>query len=510
MTESTHDNKRLAKNTLALFVRMAALMVISLYTSRVILQALGVTDFGIYNVVGGFVAMFSILNSMFSSSISRFITMAIGRGDETETAKVFCTSVNVIYIICAILFVALESFGLWFVNTHLNIPPERLTAANWVFQLSVLTFLIDIMAMPYNALIISHERMTAFAYIGIYEALGKLGISFLVMLSPIDRLVFYALLLAVFAVSVRIIYAVYCRRNFSESRYRLLIDWPLTKEMFAFSGWNFFGISSSMLADQGVNMVLNIFCGPVVNAARGIALQVSSGVGSFCGSFTSAINPQIYKTYAAGEREAYLRLCDRSARYSFFLYFLVALPVFLTAPLLLKVWLGSVPDHTVNFVRLVIIASLVNLLSNPLIVLIMATGDVKRLQLSVGGFRFIVVPVCWLLLYLGYQPEAVFTATIGVEIVGLLLRLLCLNIQIGFPVHLFIYKVVGRVIVVAMLSAFLPLLVSEVITIQWINFVVVCIMSLVCTSLVVCFIGMDFAERCFFIDKAKGIKKKFL
>lgn len=508
MTESTHDNRRIAKNTLALFVRMAALMLISLYTSRVILQALGVSDFGIYNVVGGFVAMFAIVNSMLTSSVSRYLTVAIGRGDEAEMSKVFSTSVLVTYIICVLLFVALESFGLWFVNTRLNIPPDRYAAANWVFQVSVLTFLVDIMAMPYNALVVAHERMKAFAYIGIYEALGKLGVSFLVMVAPIDRLVFYALMLAAVAVSVRVIYTVYCRRSFAESQYRYVVDRQLIKEMFTFSGWNFFGITSSMLADQGVNMVLNVFCGPTVNAARGIAIQVSSGVGSFCGSFTTALNPQLYKSYAAGEREAYLRLCDRSARYSFFLYFLVALPVFITAPLLLKVWLGIVPDHTVNFVRLVILASLVSILGRPLTVLLMATGDVRRSQLWCGGFRFVVVPVCWLLLWMGGQPEVIFAVTIGVELVSIMLRLICLKIQVGFPVRWFVKTTMVRSFVVALLAAALPMTASGIMSGQWADFAVTCLTSLVCTSLVVCFIGMDYAERCFFLGKTKDVIRR--
>lgn len=504
----THDNKRIAKNTVALFIRTAAIMVITLYTARVILQALGVTDFGIINVVGGFVAMFGIINSMLSSSVSRYLTMALGRGDKEEMSRVFCSSVNVIYIICVLLFVVLEAFGIWFINTKLNIPSERLTAANWVFQFSVLTFIIDIIAMPYNALIIAHERMKAFAYIGIYEALGKLGISFLVMVAPIDRLIFYALLLCLLAVSVRLIYTFYCNRNFPESHYHVLIDKPLIKEMFFFSGWNFFGITSSMLADQGVNMILNIFFGPAVNAARGIAMQVSQGVGSFCGSFTSALNPQLYKSYAAGERDYYLLLCDRSARFSFYLYYLIALPVIFTVPLLLQIWLGTVPEHTVNFVRLVLVISLLTVLSNPLTTLLLATGKVKRYQLWCGGFRFVVLPICYILLWTGLAPEIVFIVTIFTEIVCISIRLIFLKLQINFPVMMFINKTILRVFAIAVLSSVLPFIVNYLVNGKWTNFFAVCIVCLLSTICIVYTLGVNRAEREFLKNKALQFKQK--
>lgn len=357
MAESNHDSRRVAKNTLALFFRMAFLMIIALYTSRVILKALGVTDFGVYNVVGGFVSMFAIISSSISSSISRYLTFALGKGDNENLAHIFSTSVTMLYLMCALLLVLLESFGIWFVNFKLNIPEERMVAANWVFQFSVVTFLIDLMAMPYNAIVISHERMTAYAYISIFEGLGKLAVAFLVMISPIDRLVFYAALMATVAVSVRVTYTIYCRYHFSESHYHFVWDKKLIKEMFGFSGWTFFGVTSSVLADQGVNMILNMFFGPAVNAARGLAGQVNSAVGSFQGSFMGALNPQLTKSYAAGEQDAWISLVDRGARFSFYLYYIVALPILITAPFLLKLWLGTVPEHTINFVRLVIISS---------------------------------------------------------------------------------------------------------------------------------------------------------
>lgn len=495
MAETQHDNRRIAKNTLALFFRMAFLMLISLYTSRVVLQTLGVTDFGVMNVVGGFVSMFAIISSSLSASISRFITVALGKGEESQLSLIFCTSVNMLYLLCLILLVVLESFGLWFVNCKMTIPADRLVAANWVFQFSVVTFLIDIISMPYNALVISHERMTVFAYIGIYEALGKLGVAFLIMVSPIDRLVFYAFLMGCVAISVRMIYTVYCRRHFPESHYCFVIDRPLVKRMFSFSGWNFFGVTSSVFADQGVNMILNVFCGPAVNAARGIAMQVSTAVGSFCGSFTTALNPQLTKSYAAQEREYYLQLCDRSSRYSFYLYFIVALPVWFTAPLLLQLWLGVVPEHTVNFVRLVLLSSLFSIISNPLVTLLLATGQIRTYQILVGGFRFIVLPLCWLLLKLGCPPESVYAVTIGTEICCLALRLSRLRIQADFPIGAFVKRTLGTIVLVSVLSSVFPLFADILSLPKWAHFILLGAISLLSALCFVYMIGMSRGER---------------
>lgn len=506
MTESLHDNRRLAKNSLALFIRMIVLMGISLYTSRVVLQSLGVSDMGIFNVVGGFVSMFSIISNSLSSSISRYLTIALGEGNEKKMSIIFSTSLNMIYLICLFLLIVLETFGLWFVNYKMTIPAARIPAANWVFQISILTFLIDIICLPYNAITISHERMTAFAYIGIFEAVGKLCAALLIDVSPFDKLVFYSLLLAIVAIIVRIIYTAYCRINFPESKYHFAFNKSLMKEMSGFSGWNFFGISSSMLADQGVNMMLNVFFGPVVNAARGIAMQVSSAVGSLCGSFTTAINPQITKSYAANERDYYIQLCDRGARFSYYLYFIIALPVLFTAPILMKLWLGVVPDHTVNFVRLVLLSSFFSLLSSPLVTLLMATGEIKIYQLLVGGFRFIVLPLCWLLLKLGLPPESVFIVSIGTELCCLSLRLLRLKIQIDFPVRKFIEKTIGTILFVTIASIILPCFVNIFFTQKWVNFICVLITCVLSTCSVIYFKGIDNVERIFIRNKILQFK----
>lgn len=502
MAESNHDSRRVAKNTLALFFRMAFLMIIALYTSRVILKALGVTDFGVYNVVGGFVSMFAIISSSISSSISRYLTFALGKGDNENLAHIFSTSVTMLYLMCALLLVLLESFGIWFVNFKLNIPEERMVAANWVFQFSVVTFLIDLMAMPYNAIVISHERMTAYAYISIFEGLGKLAVAFLVMISPIDRLVFYAALMATVAVSVRVTYTIYCRYHFSESHYHFVWDKKLIKEMFGFSGWTFFGVTSSVLADQGVNMILNMFFGPAVNAARGLAGQVNSAVGSFQGSFMGALNPQLTKSYAAGEQDAWISLVDRGARFSFYLYYIVALPILITAPFLLKLWLGTVPEHTINFVRLVIISSFFGILSGPLTNILMATGKIKVYQIVVGGSRFVLLPIIWLFLKAGYPPEIAYIVTLGMDLVNFGMRLWRMKVQTDFSVMAYLRKTAEKVLSIGVVAAVLPFLVNDIVASQWINFFLVCLVSVLSSTTIIYLYGISKLERDFILGKA--------
>ena len=510
MSDTTaEDNKRIAKNTIALFVRMAAIMLISLYTSRVVLKNLGITDFGIYNVVGGFVAMFSVISNSVSSSISRYITYSLGKGDVKSLRKIFSTSLNMLYLICICLFIILETGGLWFLNFKMVIPEDRLYAANWVFQISLITFFIDIIAMPYNALIIAHERMSVFAYIGIAEALGKLCVALLIAFSPIDRIIYYALLMAVVAILVRLLYSFYCRRHFEESKYSFIIDMSLIKNMFSFAGWNFFGVSSSMLADQGVNVILNVFFGPAVNTARGLALQVSTAVTSFSGNFMTALNPQITKSYAAGENRQYIDLVCKGAKFSFFLMYIFAFPVMFTAPYLLHLWLGNIPEHTTNFVRLILINSLFSILSNTLVTLLMATGRIKTYQILVGGFRFIILPIDYVLLVKGFTPESVFYVTIAVEIGCLMFRLYRLKIQIDFPVKVFVNQVLFITIMSALLSCFIPYYVYSVVSISPIvDFLIVSTACLLSSIICIYWVGLTIGERVFFINKIKGVISK--
>ena len=304
MTNQTSDNnKRIAKNTLLLYVRMFFMMGIALYTSRVVLNTLGVEDYGIYNVVGGLVSMFGLLNGSMSSATQRYITFELGKGDGKSLNKIFSLSLQIHALIAIVTVLLVESVGLWFLYNKMTIPPERMTAAFWVLQASALTFIFSIMSVPYNADIIAHERMSAFAYISIIEAVLKLAIVYMLLVVPFDKLIVYAILLAVVQLSIQFCYMVYCHRHFPESRYRHVKDWRLFKEMTSFAGWNMFGGLSSISFNQGLSMLLNVFFGPVVNAARAVATQVQGAIQMFITNFQMALNPQIVKTYAQGEFE---------------------------------------------------------------------------------------------------------------------------------------------------------------------------------------------------------------
>lgn len=374
MSNTTENNKRIAKNTLLLYFRMLFLMAVSLYTSRVVLNALGVEDFGIYNVVGGVVAMFSVLSGSLSAAISRFITYELGKGNQENLNKIFSSAVTIQLILSGIIILLAETIGMWFLNAKMNIPEVRMEAANWVFQFSILTFAINLISIPYNASIIAHEKMSAFAYISILEAVGKLTIAYLITIAPIDKLIFYAILMCVVALVVRFTYGNYCKRHFSECTYHFVWDKQLLKQMFGFAGWNFIGASSAVLRDQGGNVVINLFCGPAVNAARGIASQVNNAVNQFVVNFMTALNPQITKSYAAGNKEYMMTLIFQGARLSFYMLLLLSLPILVNTHYILVLWLKIVPEHAVFFVQLILIFALSESISQPLITAMLATG----------------------------------------------------------------------------------------------------------------------------------------
>lgn len=301
MTNASENNKRIARNTLLLYFRMLFMMAVSLYTSRIVLNALGVEDFGLYNVVGGVVAMFSLLSGSLSTAISRFITYELGKGQQGNLNKIFSSAVTIQLILAGIIILFAELIGVWFLNTQMTIPASRLLASNWVFQISLLTFVINIISIPYNACIIAHEKMSAFAYISILEAMGKLITAYFITISPMDKLIFYSLLMCGIALLVRFTYGYYCKNHFYECNYHFSWDKQLLKQMFSFAGWNFIGTASAVLRDQGGNILINIFCGPIVNAARGIAFQVNNAVLGFVSNFMTALNPQITKSYPLAE-----------------------------------------------------------------------------------------------------------------------------------------------------------------------------------------------------------------
>ncbi len=506
---SSDNNKRIAKNTLALYFRMLLMMVINLYTSRVILKALGVEDYGIYNVVGGVVTMFSIISSSLSSAISRFITFNIGNGNREKLNSVFSTSINIQLIIGIIIVLLIESIGIWFLNNKMNIPDGRLLAANWVFQFSTITFVLNLLTVPYNASIIAHEKMSAFAYISILDAVLKLLIAYVIVYEPFDRLVFYALLLMFLGIINRFIYAVYCKRQFEECSYHFVWDKGLMKEMFSFAGWNFIGASSAVLRGHGVNILLNLFSGPVVNAARGIAVQVNSAVNQFTSNFMTAINPQITKNYASGNYDYMMRLIFQGARLSFYILLILSLPIIFTTPYLLNLWLDNVPEHTVNFVRLVLVFTMSESLANPLVTAMLATGNIRNYQLVVGGFQLLNLPISYLFLKHGYSPEVVYVVAIAISVICEISRLWMLRSMIGISMRGFLKNVYLNVLGVFAVSSIIPSICSYYIYDDtFMAFIIMCFICVLSTMVTILSVGCSNSERVMLKNYVAKIIKK--
>lgn len=503
MSYTAINNKRIVKNTLLLYFRMLLMMLISFYTSRVILNALGVDDYGIYNVVGGVVAMFSILSGTLSAAISRFITFALGKGDIVYLKKVFCTSVNVQILLAIIIAILLETVGFWFLNHKMTIPVNRLFAANVVFQISIISFIINLWSIPYNASIIAHEKMSVFAYISIFESLAKLGIAFIVSYSPVDKLIVYAILILSVSFVVRIIYGCYCKKQFVECRYFFILDKPLLKEMFSFSGWNFIGASSAVLRDQGSNLLINIFCGPSVNAARGIATQVSSAVGSFVNNFMVAVNPQITKSYAVKDWNYTINLVVTSARFSYYILLIFTVPLIMCIDYILKLWLGIVPDYTAIFIRLILFFTLSESLANPLITVMLANGNIRNYQIIVGGCQLFNIPISYILLHLGHSVEIVFIVNIIISVIANFMRVYMLKGMLSFSISAFFKTVFLNVTIVTMISFIVPTIIYMYIPHGGIYALILCLISIVSVIMSIYFFGLYKNEKKLILNKTK-------
>ena len=505
MSNNSANNKRIAKNTLFLYFRTLVILVVSLITSRVILNVLGVEDYGTYNVVGGIVAMFHAVSGALSSAISRFITFELGKGNKNRLSLIFSSSVNIQFGISLIVLLIGEIVGVWFLNYKMNIPVERVPAANWVLQCSLLTFCINLISVPYNACIIAHEKMKAFAYVSILDAFLKLSVCYLIMVSPWDKLISYAVLLLCVSIIIRMTYGIYCHRNFEESHYKLVYDREVLKEMTGFAGWNFFTNSAYVFNTQGVNLLINLFFGVSVNAARGIATQVDHAVMQLVNSFTTALNPQITKNYAAGDMDAMFQLVCRGAKFSYMLLFLFALPIMVETEYVLTIWLKIVPDHAVNFVRLAIIASLVHVIGKTGYTASMATGKIRRYVLWVTTVGCMVFPFTWLAFEFGAPSEATYIVFIVVYVVVEAVRLWVMKGLLDFPISMFMREVVLKVLLVTIVSVPLPFLFASYFPPSSLRMVMSMIIAVVSGGLCVFYLGLTHGERQLI---AATIKKK--
>ena len=495
MTDTTQNNKRIAKNTLLLYFRMLFMMVIGLYTSRVILDKLGEVDFGIYNVVGGFVTMFAVISGAMTTATQRFLSFEIGKGNNGDVKGIFSTMLMIHLFLGLIILLTGETIGVWFLNEYMSFPPERHEAANWVFQFSLLVFILNVINVPYNGAIIAYEKMSAFAYLSIIDAILKLTICYVIVITPFDRLVVYAILMAFVQISLIIAYYLYCKHKFPECQFSGNFNRVYGKKVTSFVSWNLIGSLAGVAKEQGINVVLNMFFGPAVNAARGVAYQVQTKINGFVSNFQMAMNPQIIKNYAAGEKEAMYRLVFRGAKLSYLLLLTLSLPVAIEAPLILDFWLKEVPDYTTVFLRLVIAIALLNTLSNPLIISMHASGQVRDYQIVVGSVSLLTLPLVYFAFKYGAKPYYAMIIAYAVELICHIARLYMLKRSISFPMFKYLKNVTAILFLITIISIFPPILIYNVIDTKIIRFFTVCCISVTSTLSFGFFLGFNANER---------------
>lgn len=510
--QTSDNNKRIAKNTLFLYIRTLVTMAVGLYTSRVVLNVLGVEDFGTYNVVGGIVAMFTIVTASLSQAISRYLTYELGRENKTQLNAIFCTSVNIQILMSFIVVLLMEGAGIWFLNNKMNIAADRMYAANWVFQFSILTFVTNLISVPYNAVVIAHERMKVFAYVSILEALLKLFIVAGLLLSSIDKLITYAFLQFVVSIVIRIVYGIYCKRHFEECNYSFIFNKQLLKQMTGFAGWNSAGVVAWVFNTQGINIISNIFFNVSVNAARGVATQVEGIVKGFVNNFMTSVRPQIIKSYSFGNKEYLFKLLCSSTKLSYFLMLVFAVPFLFEAETLLGIWLGKYPEYAPSFLRLTMIFTLVSLLGDLLYTNILAIGKLRRYMISETIITALVFPLSYFLFSIGYSPEIPYILFALAYFSLIFVRLFFLRKEEGFPIRMYLKTVLFPVITTTCVSCIAPLVFKYMEsefnnnTVGFIFDIFICIVSVVVS---VYFTGLDHKEKSFVCDRIAFIYKKF-
>lgn len=491
------DNRRIARNTLFLYIRSFVSMLIGLYTSRMILDVLGVSDFGIYNVVGGVITMMTFLNGSFNVAISRYLTFELGRKDFTAYNRVFNTALVIQCGLALLVFLVAETVGLWFVNTHLVIPADRMAAANWVYQTAIISAIISIICSPFAASITAHERMHVPAYIGIGESVAKLLIVISLYRCSYDKLIVWSILFMLITISSATIQIVYTRCRFPHTAVNMRHDRTLLRSMASFSGWNLFGTIAWTLKDQGINIVLNLFGGPVVNAARGVSYQIKGAILTLTGGFQSAVNPQLTKNYAADELEATHRLLCRSSKIGYFLLLILAIPVCFEISFLLNLWLVKIPEYAPMFTVLVIAETLCEVFSGPAITTLMATGRIKCYQIVVGTILLLNLPLAYLLLLFGCPIWAPFAVAIAMTVIGQFARLLFIRRQLQMSLSMYFRTVILRCAIVTIIAVVAPLAIYLTMSQGFLRFFILVPASLLSTAAAIWAVGLDNSERKF-------------
>ena len=503
------NNKRIAKNTLALYFRTFITMIVGLYTGRVMLQALGVDNYGINNVVGGIVGMSSLITSTMSSAISRYITYSIGQGEKERLKTMFSTSVNAQIVMSLIAVIVLEIFGLWFLNNEANIPEGRMTAAHWVFQCSLISLVISLISSPYNALLVAHERMGIYAYTSIAEVTLKLIVVFTILAFDGDRLILLSILNVIVGLGMRIFYGWYCSKHFEESEYNVkTFDKGLLKELTVFSGWNLLNNGAWVFATQGVNMLVNVFFGVAYNAARGVAQIVNGAVQNFVGNFTMAFSPQITKTYAAGDKEYAIRLGNRATKFSWLMMYVFIVPVCCEAETLLRLWLGQVPEWSVLFLRFAMFESLAVSSGQNLFRLIQADGHVKKYTIHAAITAGMIFPLAWFLYYLGAPVWTAYVVFILDFMFLNIVRFYDIKKLMQFSIRQFMREVFFPCMTVSVVSFIVPLAVCYYMENGLLRFFINVPVAVLWSTVCCLAFGFSKNERQFFYEKSMQLVAK--
>jgi O-antigen/teichoic acid export membrane protein len=507
--KTTENNKRIAKNTIMLYFRMLLIMGVTLYTVRVVLNVLGVEDYGIYNVVGGVVIMLSFLSNTMATASQRFFAFDIGRNDLPKLKKTFRMTLLIYVLIAIIILILAETVGLWFLNTKMKIPDNRMEAANWVYQFSILTFMMTMFTVPYNALIISHERLNVYAYVSIVEAILKLVILYLLVLFSVDKLILYSILVFIVTAIITLFYRTYCLRQFEGSSYKFYWNKAHFYELISYSGWNLFGAIAAIGNAEGINIVVNLFFGPVVNASNAISYRVSTAINQFVMNFLTAVKPQITKYYAGNEMLQMFNLVCRSSKYSFFLLLILSMPILLETDFIFKLWLQSTPEYVILFTRLTVVNALINSLSYSLMVAAQATGKIKKYQSIVGSAMLLNVPLAYFAFVKGLPPQSALYIGILISILCLYLRLKLLKSMIDFSIIVYRKLVLHSVVIVLIVSFVLPVLILNNMNYSLFRFIIVSLSSGISTLGSIYVFGFTNEERFYTNSVIKNQLKKF-
>lgn len=507
MPESVHTKtKRIAKNTVLLYMRSLVSLFISLYTSRLVLKGLGVDDYGLYGVVGSFVSMFAIVAGSLRSAISRFMNFAMGTGDKEEMRNTFALSLNIMVILAVIVVILTETFGLWFLYNKMNIPAGRETAAFWCFQFSVLSTVSNFLVISFTASIVAHEKLGTFAYIDVGEVVLKFLVALLITFSlgDVDKLVFYAAMLLAITLSKQMFSRVYAMKHFEECRIRWYWNKKKFIEMFTYAGWGFVGTTSDTFAGQGVNMVVNVVFGTAVNAARQLSWSVIHAVQIFVNNFTMAIWPQVAQSYASGDHGYMKELIFRGSKFCFFIMWMVFLPLILETEFVVGLWLGEYPDHTINFIRLALISNIISTFQVVLGMGIKASGKIQWMQINSSIMGFLSFLACYVLLHHGFAPEWTYGISVIISIMTVMVILWLSKKQLTVSATEYVRSVILPSLFVLIVSSIIPILMRSLMPSGWFRFIAVLLVSIGLSSVCILYLGCSPSERNMLIGMVLG------